>query len=148
MKRITPLVGLISILLVSGCITQLSDQELTFETISKGVISGHDERKDYVIMDPSEWGNLWGKVHSRVLPTPNLPDVNFEDEIVIAVFQGSHSTGGYAIEITQIVEKENSVEVFVKETSPSPESIVTQAFTQPYHIVKVKRVDKEVVFRR
>lgn len=68
--------------------------------------------------------------------------------MVIAVFQGNHSTGGYAIKITQTVEKENSVEVFAKETSPSPDSMVTQAFTQPYHIVKTKRVDKEVLFKR
>ena len=148
MKRIVTLVGLISILLISGCITQLSGQELTFETISKGSYSGHDERKDYVIRESSEWENLWGKVQSRVSPTSDLPDVNFNDEMVIAVFQGSHSTGGYAIEITKIVEKENSVEVFVKETSPSPDSMVTQAFTQPYHIVKTKRVDKEVIFKR
>ncbi|MDD2777813.1 MAG: protease complex subunit PrcB family protein [Methanocellales archaeon] len=146
-KVIIPLV-LISILLVSGCVTQLSDQELTFETISKGSSSGHDERKDYVIKDLSEWGDLWSKMHSIVLPTPNPPNVNFEDEMIIAVFQGRHFTGGYAIEITQIVEKENSVEIFVKEISPPPDSMVTQAFTQPYHIVKVKRVDKEVVFIR
>ena len=52
-----------------------------------------------------------------------------------------------SLRITKIIEKENSVEVFVKETSPSRESIVTQAFTEPYHIVKTKRVDKEVIFR-
>ncbi len=68
--------------------------------------------------------------------------------MVIAVFQGNRSTGGYAVEITQIVEKENSVEVFAKETSPSPDSMVTQAFTQPYRIVKTKRGDKEVVLKR
>ena len=148
MKRIITLVGLISIVLAIVFVTQLSGHELTFEDISKGSYSGHDERNDYVIRDSSEWENLWGKVQSRVSPTPDLPDINFNDEMVIAVFQGSHSTGGYAIEITKIVEKENSVEVFVKETSPSPDSVVTQAFTQPYHIVKTKRVDKEVIFKR
>ncbi|MDD2665590.1 MAG: protease complex subunit PrcB family protein [Methanocellales archaeon] len=148
MKRVIIPLVLISMLLVSGCVTQLSGQELTFETISKGSSSDHDERKDYVIRDLSEWGTLWGKVHSRVSLTPPLPNVNFEDEMVIAVFQGSHPTGGYAIEITQIVEKESSIEVFVKETSPSPDSVVTQAFTQPYHIVKTKRVDKDVIFIR
>lgn len=153
MKKVILLVGLISILLVIGCVTQLSGQELTFETILKGDYSGHNERKDYVIRDSSEWEDLWGKVQSRVLPTPisaitDLPDIDFNDEMVIAVFQGSRSTGGYAIEITKIVEKENSVEVFVKETAPSPDSLVTQAFTQPHHIVKTKRVDKEVIFRR
>ena len=153
MKRIILVVGLISILLASGCVTQLTGQELTFENISKGSYSGHNKRGDYVIKDSSELENLWDKMQSRVSHTPisaitDLPDVNFNDEMVIAVFQGTQSTGGYAIEITKIVEKEKSVEVFVKETSPSPDSLVTHAFTQPYHIVKIKRFDKEVIFIR
>ena len=74
--------------------------------------------------------------------------INFNDEMIIAVFQGGHSSGGYSIKIKRINEKENSVEVFVKETSPSPLSGVTDALTQPYHIVKTKRVDKEVIFKR
>ncbi|NYT00930.1 MAG: protease complex subunit PrcB family protein [Methanocellales archaeon] len=153
MKKIILLIGLISILLISGCVTQPSDQEITFENISKGSYSGHNERGDYVIKNSSELDNLWGKMQSRGTTTPisaiiDLPDVNFNDEMVVAVFQGTQSTGGYAIEIIKIVEKENSVEVFVKETSPSPDSLVTQAFTQPHHIVKTKRVDKEVIFIR
>jgi len=124
------------------------DQELNFETISKRGYSGHDDRKDYVIKDNTAWNNLWDVVHSRMSPKPDFPNINFNDEMIIAVFQGSHSTGGYSIEITKIIKKENSVEVFVKETTPSPGSMVTQAITQPYHIVKTKKADKEVIFKR
>lgn len=120
------------------------EQELIFETISKGSWSGHNDRKNYVIKDNTKWSNLWDIVHLRVTPKPELPDINFNDEMIIAVFQGSRPTGGYNIEITGIIEKENSIEVFIKETSPV--GIVTLVLTQPYHIVKIKKADKEVIF--
>ncbi len=123
-------------------------QELTFETISKQSYSGHNSSQNYVITETSQWSNLWDIVHSTMTPKPDLPNVNFNNEMVIAVFQGSRLTGGYNIEITKIIEEENFVEVYVKETSPSPGDIVTQALTQPYHIVKTKRVDKKVIFKR
>ena len=125
----------------------LTDEQTDFETVSEGNYSGHDDKKEYVIKDISQWKTLWSLVNSRAIPQSDLPNINFDDEMVIAVFQGSHSTGGYSIEIVEILEKANSLEVTVKETSPSPGSIVTQAFTQPYHIIKTKKVDKEVLFR-
>lgn len=118
-----------------------------FENISKESYSGHNERKNYVIKEVSEWKNLWGMVHIGTTPKPVLPDINFDNEMIIAVFQGMHSTGGYSIEITQIIEKDKSLEIFIKETSPAPGSVTTQAVTQPYHIVKTKRTDKEIIFR-
>lgn len=127
---------------------QLPDRELTFKTLSMGYSSGYWDRKDYVIKEISEWKNLWDITHLKVSPKPDIPNINFNDKMVIAVFKGLRSTGGYRIEITEIIERENSVEVFVKEISPLPEDIVTMALTQPYHIVKIERVDKKVIFKR
>ena len=125
-----------------------SEQIQSFESMGKSGYSGLEDRKDYVIKDASEWKNLWEVAYARVSQKPALPVVDFNNEMIIAVAQGSHSTGGYNIEVTGILEKENSLEVQVKETSPAPGAIVTQAFTQPFHIVKTKKSDKEVVFKR
>lgn len=129
-----------------NCQSPLLSQKYSFETIAKNYYSGHNERKDYVIKEISEWRSLWDIVNAGVTPKPALPIIDFDDETVIAVFQGVHSTGGYSIEIVEILEKANSLEVTVKETSPSSGSNVTQAFTQPFHIVKTKIIGKEVVF--
>jgi len=68
--------------------------------------------------------------------------------MVIAVFSEEKRTGGYGIEITRVEEnlEKGQMEVFFLETHPSPNSMVTQALTQPYHIVKLKKVDIPVVF--
>lgn len=116
------------------------------QTISQGSFSGHEDKEYYVIKENSEWKDLWETVFSQMTPEPSVPEINFEEEMIIAVFQGSFSTGGYSIEIIDIFEKENSIGVFVEETSPSPDAMTIQAFTQPYHIIKVERIDKEVNF--
>ena len=147
LKNIVILLALISTLLIIGCVKQFLDQELAFETIDKRPFSGHNDNKYYVIKETSEWGNLWSIVYSIIIPKPDLPDVNFNNEMIIAVFQGSQPSSGYSIEITEIIEKENFVEVFVKKTSPSQGSLQLDVITDPFHIVKIRRVDKEIIFR-
>lgn len=140
------LIFLILILIfVAGC-HQITQSNVSFETISKGFNSGHIEKKHYVIENEAEWKNLWGKTNSISIPQPELPEVDFNKEMVIAVFQGEKSTGGYSIEIVNIVE-DSKITVFYKEFSPEPGDFVTQALTQPYHIVKIKKTDKEIVFQ-
>jgi len=62
------------------------------------------------------------------------------------VCQGKRSTGGYSIEMIKITENENTLEVFVKNVSPGPGCGLTQAVTCPFHIIKVPKMDKEVIF--
>lgn len=132
-----------------------SEKPLAFETMAKGGWSEHSEEKNYAITNGNDWQDLWDRMHlSPMVGLPNqpekppaLPEADFAREIVIASFQGLKSTGGHSIEIAKITEMQNSVEVLVRKVSPGPNCIVTQAFTSPYHIVKIPRTDKEIVFR-
>ena len=139
---------LIGIILVSGCTNQFYGQEINFETIYKNSYSGYDDRGDYIIRDDLGWETTWATVNSITTPTQDLPIVDFNIEMVIAVFQGNQYSGGYDIEIIKIIEKDDSIEVFVKETSPKEGTMQTQALTQPCHIVKIQKNDKEVIFKR
>lgn len=123
-----------------------TEHQITFETISKGYYSGHVARKDYVIVEGTEWRKLWNVVYANTSEPPALPSVDFNTEMVIAVFQGGKGSSGYAIEVTSILEKPSSLEVAVKEYSPGKESIVLPALTAPFHIIKVKLIDKKVIF--
>lgn len=149
-NRLVGLLLIFGLVLVSGCaIPEISDlgSYLIFETISEGIFSGHDGRESYVIKDSSEWSDLWNKVNSNLIPKPEVPNVDFNEEMVIAVFQGVKSEGGYDIKITEVRDFEYFVEVIVQETSSEPLQIQIQAETQPYHIVKIKRTDKKIVFK-
>ena len=60
---------------------------------------------------------------------------------------GPRNTGGYSVNVDKIAEEENRIVVFVTESSPGKDCIVTQAITYPYQIVKIKKTDKEIVFK-
>ncbi|MEW6417166.1 MAG: protease complex subunit PrcB family protein [Nitrospirota bacterium] len=124
----------------------IEERELVFKTIEKGYYSGHDERRNYAIINNNDWKNLWDKVNSNITPKPFLPEIDFSRSMIVAVFQGAQGTGGYAIDIVKVVETENTLEVFVKEMSPGRGCGVTFLVTQPYHIIEVQRVDKKVIF--
>lgn len=92
-----------------------------------------------VITDINDWENF------RIAPP--LPKIDFQHEIVIAVFQGEKPTGGYKIEITKMVESDKNLIVYVETTSPCHNEEVTEALTYPCHIVKTKMTNKEVIFK-
>lgn len=132
MKKIF-LVLIIGMIFVSGC---AKIKKIDFETISKGFYSDHKEPANYVINSNEELSNLGIKI----------PEIDFSENSVIAVFMGEFNTGGHSIEIIEIVKKENEIIVKVNKIYPKPGSLVTQAFSQPYHIIKIKRTDKQVIF--
>ncbi len=108
-----------------------------FEEIEQGFYCGLRTRVNYVITDNDTWNTLWMNVNNISTGYPDLPFVNFTSEVVIAVFLGEFSTGGYVAEITGIFKLRDKVTVNIREQHPGEGCGVTMALTQPYHIVKV-----------
>ena len=118
--------------------------EVSFETVVKNDNEGfYKERRNYIITDNKAWEDLWDKAVSS---ENTIPKVDFEQNMVIAVFQGLKDTSGYKIQINKVIEKDNLIEVFIQESSPASDDVVIQAITSPYHVVKIKKADKEVKF--
>ena len=98
---------------------------------------GITARITYVINENESWAELWTKIHNRSSGIAPLPPANFTTELIIAVFQGDCPTGGYMTTIKKIILTSVNYVVFADEIRPHPNSCQTQAFTQPYHIVKI-----------
>lgn len=113
----------------------------------KGAYSGQDEAKRVVATTVEEWQKIWDATHKRVTPKPELPKVDFEKEMVLAVFMGERRTGGYEIGISKVEASKKGLEVYVKEISPPEGSDVTMAITAPYFIAVVPKVKVAVHFR-
>jgi hypothetical protein len=111
--------------------------DIPFLDIDYGFYCGVDARRNYTICDNQSWQNLWNDIYSTHYPVPELPEVNFSIDLIFVVFQGVRSTGGYVTNITQIDLTEDEYIVYVDELHPGPSCGVTEALTQPYHIVKI-----------
>lgn len=143
------------VFLVSACTTQVDPIErmeeppiveeevkmLNFESLIKSDQSSYQEEGLYVINNQEEWDNL-----GIVIMEDYIIDIDFEEELVLAVFMGMKPSGGYSVEIIEVVEKENIIEVMYAETMPSEDDMVSMAITYPEHIIKIEKIDKPIEF--
>jgi hypothetical protein len=115
-----------------------------FTTLSQSEQSGIEEARQVVVRTPEQWQALW-KEHALGRP---MPAVDFTKSMVIGVFLGSRSTGGYRATITAIESEGASVAVTYREERPGARDILAQVITFPHHLVRLERVPGEVTFSR
>jgi hypothetical protein len=61
--------------------------------------------------------------------------------VLVAVFQGQQSTGGYSVHITGIERSGDQLVVRATFGVPGPGAIVTQVLTSPAHVVSIAAAD-------
>jgi hypothetical protein len=109
--------------------------------------SGLDDSLRVVIRDREAWGEMWKQIHRRgPWPVPELPEIDFSQEMVIIVALGSRPTGGYAIFIDGVYEQDGRLEIKVSSQSAGKSCMVTQSVTQPVDIVGIPKSATPTVF--
>jgi len=122
-------------------------KRMEFQTVEKGYYSGHTDSAYYVIQDADKWAEVW-KQHVQIMHDPEQPppEVDFSKTTIVAVCMGQFNTGGYGIEVKEIIDTGLSMVVKVEKTYPGKGCFVTEAFSQPFHMVKVDKLDKHIFF--
>jgi hypothetical protein len=105
----------------------------------------NNPKANLVITDLAEWNKLLVKLDLNNKPWQNSisTDIDFEKYTVIAVIDEVRNYGGFSIDITGITQTENRIVVKVERLNSGGLATV---ITQPYHIVKIAKTNKEVVF--
>lgn len=132
-----------------GSSTPPEGDKLYFQTVAQRAMSGINTKEDHVVTDDKQWSSLWAKIHSDESMVPNMPQIDFSTGTLLAVFMGEKNTGGFGIEIKEVIDTGKQIVALVEEITPQEGGMVTMAFTSPYHIVKVENPEgKPVVFKR
>ena len=110
-------------------------------------------QQNFVINDETNWTNIKNQMDAPYIAiglgnyyTENNFEettIDFANFTVIAVFDQVYGNGGHSIDITNITEYENNIVVTVENLLTGNGSSVV---TQPYHIVKIPRNPKPIVF--
>ena len=118
-----------------------------FQSIEKGHSSGIKEAMNDVYKSNQQFIDFWDRHTSHISPTSEVPVIDFANQMVVVVIT-QQRTGGYSLEITSVEEDENKEELVVNylTSPPPPGTITTQALTQSYHIISLKKSDKNVIF--
>lgn len=125
----------------------MKKETIQYEEIEAGAYSGVGNQKDAVIQDQEDWSALWSEFSSNVKPAPELPEINFEEELVIACFVGYQNSGGHSIEIKQVYKENGKLVIVRNHIAPGKNCIVTMAITQPYCMIKIPKTEfKSVSF--
>jgi PrcB C-terminal len=129
--------------------TRKAGTPLSIATVERGDRSGIRGPLQTVIRNQDEWKALW-KRHSSTDTNPSpAPIVDFNREMVVGIFLGEKRTGGYEVEIVRTEQRDSLLYFYYREKSPPPGAMVTQALTQPFHLVKIAKYENlQVIFRR
>jgi len=129
-----------------------TQQEIQIFTIAKGSTSGVKEAKNLVIKSNEEFEDIWNEVYSTRPAIPPLPEIDFGEGDVLAVFNGEKPNACYDISIKEIqvvsggmAHLHDSPEgitidewiAFVVKTEPGENSVCAQMITQAFHLAAV-----------
>ncbi|QQL45894.1 protease complex subunit PrcB family protein [Sulfuriroseicoccus oceanibius] len=144
MKWILPLVALMA---ATPTLVSAGDAAAA-PTSWSGQHSGVSKSDQVVVRSAESFAPLWQRIHRTVEPKPAVPNVDFDKSIVVAVFMGSRSSGGYSVQIGDPEVKNGKLIVPVHQKLPGggPQ---TQVMTSPWtvRVLPVEDPNIEVTFK-
>jgi hypothetical protein len=136
--------------------TQDGETRRDFATLTAVTVSpyygGLTQPEYRVVKSREQWAELWRELEPRTSreqgqTSPNpVPDIDFQQRVLIVAAMGARPTGGYSVEITSLVESSQRIVVTLAEQLPGPKCTTTQAVTHPIAIVTTARSQKPFEF--
>lgn len=144
------LLTLFLVLVLFGC--NKVDEGLQTETaiafieIGNNALYGNGQegitQSNMIISNPTDWQNLMSQMNTINTATANFKEteIDFDEFTVIAIFLDVKGSG-WEIKIKEVVENENAIHISTLETK-----YATTVMTQPFHLIKIPKTEKTIVF--
>ncbi|MFC4076921.1 protease complex subunit PrcB family protein [Salinithrix halophila] len=71
--------------------------------------------------------------------------ISQKDRTYLIIGLGERPTGGYRVDVENIIKRGEEIHVYAKEIAPTPGTMVTQAITHPVQVVSIPRTDESRV---
>lgn len=117
----------------------IANDAVRVDQLESGSFSDIRDGKNVMIRTQEAFASLWNSIHADRSNTPELPSVDFDESVIVAVILGDRPTTGYEVEVSevQLNAEQELMEVRAQERQPSGTCIVNQVVTSPYVIVRV-----------
>lgn len=132
-KQIMYLAGFLCMLVLTGCVSRPLKTEKLRDL-------------EYTVMDKEE---VPDELKSAIVENRETPfKLTYTDQgyLYIAEGYGPQQKSGYSVEVTQVYETENAVYIHTNLLGPEKGEKTKDAITYPYVVVKLKNIDKNVIF--
>ena len=121
--------------------------QINFQLIGKGNFVGNSAaQQNTVITNTTQWNNFLNQIDSpNNHPSAGFTETNidFNQFMVIIVIDAVYPNGGHSVDIMTVDENPQNIEIDVEKLL---QGNVTTVVTQPYHIVKIPKILKPVIF--
>ena len=121
---------------------------ISYEVLLEGTFSGIKEPLQKVITTNQEWEDLWKKHVSVIVPQPPVPEIDFENTVVAAIYQGEKNKGGYQVRLKEVAPQGKDIIVRYKLVEPPENSFTLTVLTQPFILVKIPKPEGTVQLTR
>lgn len=108
--------------------------------------SGILTAKNAVVRDETAWARLWAEHSSGRTPAPAMPTVDFNKQMLLAVFAGEGPIGCRQINVVKLATSAGKIAVDYAESDLQLATICLQATSAPMTVVAIERSDAEVMF--
>lgn len=111
--------------------------DVPFTKLASGINANVHAQANYVIDSQEKLNSLW-----NLLPGAGpMPTIDFEKNIVVALFAGEQPTTGYDLSVSGIEDSASARTVHVVLNKPAPSCLTGQIITQPYLVLEVSKTD-------
>ena len=110
-----------------------------YEVVFKSQIGGKKEKSTQVIKNYEDFNTLITALNIGEESFGKLLAIDLEKHDLVACFLGEKNTGGYDIEIADVLFTDTTAQIILKEITPEKKELVTDAFTLPYLFVLVPK---------
>jgi hypothetical protein len=134
------------VLALVGCDSPTAPEaSLPVTRVLQGYFSAGEASQRLVIKSEAELTAAWDAMFRTLSHPPEIPVVDFSQEIVIIARGGAKPTGGYCITVDSAVGNRRRMTVTVRSGGPSAAHAILPVVTHPFDVVRVPRRD-EVTF--
>jgi hypothetical protein len=151
MNRFLILFICLIILILSGCAVSqgkaIADPQIVAAVIMSGINGEGLEESSGALWIDDEKGLISfmaGLNRTRLGgESPAIPEIDYTQEGILAVWMGKRPTGGYRVELAsdKVSIADHAAVVTVKWTEPAKGAVLIQRITGPFLLIKMKRGD-------
>jgi len=134
------------VLALVGCDSPTEPEvSLPVTRVVQGFFSAGDASQRLVIRSQAELTAAWDAMFRTFSQPPEIPIIDFSQEMLIIARAGAKPTGGYCITVDSAVGSRRRMTVTVRSGGPSAGNPILPVVTHPFDVVRVPRRD-EVAF--
>ncbi len=88
----------------------------------------------------------FAKLFKTLSADKKVPEIDFSEHMVLLAHMGTQKSTGYSIEITELTAFDHHIRARVVSRVPGRNCMTATALTHPYHLVRIPKTDKDILF--